>query len=78
MLLVETVAKVRRLRFVQGLAIKAICRELGLSRKVMRKVLRSRATAFRYERTRQPMPRLGAWQTDLDRLLEENAGRPSG
>jgi hypothetical protein len=44
----------------------------------MRKVLRSRATAFRYERTRQPMPRLGAWQTDLDRLLEENAGRPSG
>jgi hypothetical protein len=30
MLVVETVAKVRRLHFVQGLAIKAICRELGL------------------------------------------------
>jgi transposase len=73
----ETVAKVRRLHFVQGLAIKAICRELGLSRKVVRKVLRSGATEFRYERTRQPMPKLGAWQAELDRLLEENAGRQS-
>jgi len=77
MLVVETVAKVRRLHFVQGLAIKAICRELGLSRKVVRKVLRSGATEFRYERTRQPMPKLGAWQGDLDRLLAENAGRAS-
>jgi transposase len=77
MLVVETVAKVRRLHFVQGLAIKAICRELGLSRKVVRKVLRSGATEFRYERTRQPMPKLGAWQAELDRLLEENAGRAS-
>ena len=77
MLVVETVAKIRRLHFVQGLAIKAICRELGLSRKVVRKVLRSGATEFRYERTRQPMPKLGAWQAELDRLLEENAGRQS-
>ena len=77
MRVVETVAKVRRLHLVQGLAIKAICRELGLSRKVVRKVLRSGATEFRYERTRQPMPKLGAWQGELDRLLEENAGRAS-
>src|SRR5215207_5191147 len=77
MLVVETVAKVRRLHFVQGKAIKAICRELGLSRKVVRKVLRSGATEFRYERTRQPLPKLGAWRGDLDRLLEENARRPS-
>mgnify|MGYP006282844959 FL=1 len=77
MLVVETVAKVRRLHLVQGLGIKAICRELGLSRKVVRKVLRSGATEFRYERTRQPMPKLGAWRAELDRLLEENAGRAS-
>jgi transposase len=77
MLVVETVAKIRRLHLVQGLAIKAICRELGLSRKVVRKVLRSGTTEFRYERTRQPMPKLGAWQAELDRLLEENAGRAS-
>ncbi len=76
--MVETVAKVRRLLLVQGLAIKAICRELGLSRKVVRKVLRSGATEFRYERTHQPMPKLCAWQGNLDRLLEENAVRVSG
>ena len=30
--------------------IKAICRALGVSRKVVRKVIRSEATEFRYER----------------------------
>jgi hypothetical protein len=38
---VETIAKIRRLFFVQGKPIKAICRELRLSRKVVRKVVRS-------------------------------------
>ena len=77
MLVVETVAKIRRLHLAEGRSIKAICRELGLSRKVVRKVLRSGATEFRYERTRQPAPKLGAWQAELDRLLEENAARSS-
>jgi len=36
MLIVETVSKLRRLAHVQGKAIKAICRELGVSRKVVR------------------------------------------
>jgi transposase len=75
MLVVETVAKIRRLHLAEGRSIKAICRELGLSRKVVRKVLRSGATELRYERTRQPLPKLGAWQAELDRLLEENAAR---
>ncbi len=77
MLVVETIAKIRRLHFVEGRAIKAIWRELGLSRKVVRKALRSGATEFRYERARQPLPKLGPWQAELDRLLEENAARPS-
>ena len=34
MLLVETIAKIRRAYFVDGRPIKAICRELGVSRKV--------------------------------------------
>ena len=38
MLVVETVAKIRRAYFVQGKSIKAICRELRISRKVVRKV----------------------------------------
>jgi len=75
MLVVETIAKVRRAYFVQGKAIKAICRELGLSRKVVRKVLRSGATEFRYERSVQPLPKLGRWRGDLDRLLTANEAR---
>jgi DNA invertase Pin-like site-specific DNA recombinase len=53
MLVVETIAKIRRAFFKQGKPIKAICRELGVSRKVVRKVIRSGATEFRYEREDQ-------------------------
>ncbi len=77
MLVVETIAKIRWLHLGQGLPIKAICRQLGLSRKVVRKVLRSGATEFRYEGAEQPQPKRGAWRDELDRLLEENAGRAS-
>jgi len=37
MLVVETIAKIRRAYFVHGQPIKAICRDLGVSRKVVRK-----------------------------------------
>ena len=50
MLIVETIAKIRRAFFVQGKSIKAICRELRVSRKVVREVIRTEATEFRYER----------------------------
>jgi hypothetical protein len=75
MLVVETIAKIRRLHLVEGRSIKAICRDLGLSRKVVRKVLRSGVTEFRYARRQQPLPKLGPWQAELDRLLAENAAR---
>ena len=56
--------------------IKTIYRELGILRKVFRKILRSEATEFRYRREEQPMPRLGPWQEALDRLLASNEGKP--
>ena len=65
-----------RAHFGHGKSIKAIGRELHVSRKVVRKVLRSEATEFRYERELQPMPRLGAWCSELDRLLAANEARP--
>jgi hypothetical protein len=77
-LIVETVAKIRRAHFIQKKSIKEICREFHLSRKVVRKVIRSDATEFRYERGqgRQPFPRVGPWREQLEALLLENAGKP--
>jgi transposase len=72
MLVVETIAKIRRLHFVQGKAIKVICRELGVSRKVVRKVIRSGASEFHYERERQPLPKIGPWKERLDAVLLAN------
>ncbi len=75
MLVVETVARIRREYFVKGKSIKEIVRELGVSRNTVRKVLRSEETAFSYERSVQPLPRLGPWQADLDALLGGNEGK---
>src|SRR5450432_3335833 len=77
MLVVETIAKIRRAYFVHGQSIKAICRDLGVSRKVVRKVIRSEATEFRYEREAQPLPRIGPWSEKLDQLLSTNEGKAS-
>ena len=77
MLVVETIAKIRRAFFVQGKAIKAICRDLGVSRKVVRKVIRSGATEFRYQREDQPLPKIDRWRDILDELLLANEAKAS-
>ena len=50
---------------------------MGLSRNTVRKVVRSQATSFEYERSVQPLPRLGAWTATLDGMLMENALKPT-
>lgn len=77
MLVLETIVKMRRAYFVHGKPIKAICRELNVSRKVVR----SEATEFRYERKRQPMPSMGTWRDEFPPVVttarfgvSENAG----
>jgi transposase len=74
---VDTIARVRREYLVRGRSIKEIARELSISRNTVRKILRSGETAFVYERTVQPQPKLGSWREDLDRLLAANAARAS-
>ena len=66
MLVVETVARIRREHFVKGKTIKEIARDLKVSRNTVRKVLRSGETSFEYERTVQPRPKLGRWAAELD------------
>ena len=77
MLVVETIAKIRRAYFSQKKPIKEICRELRVSRKVVRKVIRSDATEFRYERETQRLPKIGPWREQLEGLLSENEAKAS-
>ena len=75
MLVVETIARIRREFFVKGRSIKEIVRDLKVSRNTVRKVLRSGETAFSYEREVQPLPKLGRWRDDLDRMLAGNEAK---
>jgi transposase len=77
MLVVETIARIRREHFIKGKTIKEIVRDLKVSRNTVRKVLRSGETAFEYERTVQPRPKLGGWTPDLDALLTSNVTKPA-
>ena len=56
MLIVETIARIRREHFIKGKTIKEIARDLKVSRNTVRKVLRSGETSFEYERVVQPRP----------------------
>lgn len=73
MLVVKTIAKVRRAFFVQSKSIKQICRELRVSRNMVRKVVRSGATEFSYDRSTQPRPKIGPWRSNLDDMLPGDA-----
>src|SRR5262249_39247223 len=75
MLGVETIGWVRREYFVKGKPIKEIVRELKVSHNTVRKVLRSGATCFEYARDVQPLPKLGPWRADLDRMLATNEAK---
>jgi transposase len=75
MLVVETVVRIRR-EYAAGKPMKAIARDLRLSRKVVRKAVRSPEGAFTYKRHVQPLPKIGPFRERLDVLLAENAARP--
>jgi transposase len=75
MVTVDTIGKVRRAYWVQGKKIKAIARELLLSRGTVRRIVRSGETALVYERKEQPLPKLGSFVAQLDKLLEANMAK---
>ena len=76
MLVVETIAKIRRYYFVKGLAIKEIGRRLKISKNTVRKVIRSEATDHVYQRAVQPRPQLGKHMPRLEEMLAEDWKRP--
>jgi predicted transcriptional regulator len=58
-----------------GKTIKEIARDLKVSRNTVRKVLRSGATSFEYEREVQRRAKLGRWTIELAQLLASNEHR---
>ncbi len=76
MLIVETIAKIRRYYFVEGKSIKKITKDLNLSRNTVRKVIRSGKTRHVYSRGTQPQPRLGPYFDILKQYLTEDWKQP--
>ncbi len=74
MLVLETVVRIRR-EYAGDKAIKAIARDLRVSRKVIRKAIRAPEGAFDHRRKIQPLPRIGPFQDRLNTLLKENEVR---
>src|SRR3954462_2087927 len=75
MLIVETIARIRREHFIKGKTIKEIARDLKGSRNTVRKVLRSGETSFEYGRVAPPRPKLGRGAAELGGSLAGNAGK---
>jgi hypothetical protein len=76
MMAVDKIGQVRRAFFERHLPIKEIVRTLSVSRATVRKVIRGKATEFRYERGVQPAPKLGEWVEVLTEILEKEASLP--
>ena len=73
---VDKIGQIRRAFFERQLPIKEIVRTLSVSRATVRKVIRGKATEFRYERGVQPAPKLGEWVEVLTEILEKEARLP--
>ena len=73
---VDLIGDIRRAYFEQQRPIKEIVRTLSVSRATVRRVIRSQKTAFAYERSVQPAPKLGVWVSALIEILEKEAKLP--
>lgn len=76
MFIVESIARIRRMYHVYGKGIRAIARELNISKNTVKKVIRSDATKFELAKYTKTKPALGKHLEVLNRLLEENSKEP--
>ncbi|CAL7959586.1 hypothetical protein GAMM_110009 [Gammaproteobacteria bacterium] len=76
MIIVETIAKIRRLYYVQNKGIKTIARELNLSKNTVKKVIRDDKTSKTYVRDKQTLPIMGEFKDQLTSMLEKNIKQP--
>lgn len=76
MIYVETLGKIRRRYFVNGETISQIARDFHLTRKMVRKRLKSTDSDPKYVRRHQPQPKRGAFQALLEEWLKTASQRP--
>ena len=76
MLIVDTIAKIRRMYHVQGKPIKIIARELGKSKNTIKKIIRSDKTKLELAKYTKEKPALGNYLEELNKLLEANTKEP--
>jgi transposase len=76
MMIMETVAKIRRHHFILGKGIKRTARDLGVSKNTVKKAVREGAEAFSYKRQSQPRPRLAPHIKELEEVLAEDWKQP--
>lgn len=66
-----------RLRLAEGMSQRAIARELGVSRKTIRKIERTGATTFEYVRTKAAQCKaIGEYIEQLHGLLDTDTAQP--
>lgn len=69
---VDKIKRVRELKYINGFTIKEICRRVNLSRNTVRKILRTNATKFSYNRQNNPQPVRDSIQEIIEAWLLED------
>lgn len=77
MFIVESIGKIRRMYFTNQKSIKAIAKELNVSKNTVKKVIRSNKTKFEMVKTIRSKPILGQHLESLNKLLEDNSKEPA-
>jgi transposase len=76
MLVVETIAKIRRMYHIEGKKIRGIARDLGISKNTVKKVIRSDTTKFEMAKYERDKPVIGNYLDHLHKLLNDNLKEP--
>lgn len=76
MLIVETIAKIRRLYHVNGKGFKTIARELQLSKNTVKKIIRSDETVLQYQRQESEYRVLENYTESIIEKLKHDATEP--
>lgn len=76
MLVVETIAKIRRMYHIECKSIRGIARDLNISKNTVKKVIRSNVTKFELAKYERAKPVIGNYLVHLQELLVNNSKEP--